>query len=173
MFRYKYIMLALTLLSCDSISTTARSDKNTLDFDHEIGRPQIRVTSKGKTQVKATSLKLLKDNDKDALLVGSVTANFFNDKGESVSNLSSDSAWINESADRMLARGNVSVESENGYVLLSNSIAWDDRYGIISSKDSVVFFSLEGDTMYGVGFESDSDLNRWSIFKPHGVAYKK
>mgnify|MGYP004292292539 CR=1 FL=1 len=57
------------------------------------------------------------------------------------------------------ARGNVTVESDNGYVLLSNSIVWDDRYGVISSKDSVVFFSAEGDTMYGVGFESDSDLD--------------
>ena len=165
--------MALALLSCDSPSSRVQDDSNKLDFDHEIGRPQIRVTSKGKTQVKARSLKLLKDNDKDAILVGNVIADFFNDKGESVSSLNSDSAWINESADRMLARGNVTVKSENGYVLLSNSIVWDDRYGIISSKDSVVFFSSEGDTMHGVGFESDSDLNRWSIFKPHGVAYKK
>ena len=30
-------------------------------------------------------------------------------------------------------------------------------------------FSREGDTMYGVGFESDMDLTKWKIYKPTGV----
>jgi hypothetical protein len=173
MFSWRYILLVITLISCNSKSEKNQKDDIGLDFDHQIGLPEIMVTSKGRAQVKASSLKLLKDNSKDAILVGNVIADFFNEMGDRASRLYSDSAWINESADRMLARGNVTVESDNGYVLLSNSIVWDDRYGVISSKDSVVFFSAEGDTMYGVGFESDSDLDRWSIFKPHGVAYKK
>ena len=170
---FKFFFAALILLSCDSSSSEAQNSNYNINFDHQIESPKIMVSSEGKTQVKASSKKLLKNKDKDAILVGNVVADFFNDDGDYISSLSSDSAWINESADRMLARGNVIVKSESGYVLMSRSIIWDDRYGLISSKDSVVFFSTEGDTMYGVGFESDSDLERWSIFKPHGVAYKK
>jgi len=32
-----------------------------------------------------------------------------------------------------------------------------------------MFTSSNNDTMYGVGFESDMDLTKWKIKKPHGV----
>ena len=39
----------------------------------------------------------------------------------------------------------------------------------IESKDSVMFTTTQGDTMYGVGFESDMDLTEWKIYRPTGV----
>jgi hypothetical protein len=54
-------------------------------------------------------------------------------------------------------------------MLYANSILWDNQYKIIESKDSVMFTTIEGDTMYGVGFESDMDLTKWKIYKPNGV----
>ena len=39
----------------------------------------------------------------------------------------------------------------------------------MSTKDSVMITTLEKDTLYGIGFESDSDLENWKILNPSGV----
>jgi|TARA_Y100000766_G_scaffold35938_1_gene25749 hypothetical protein len=39
----------------------------------------------------------------------------------------------------------------------------------MSTEDSVMITTLEKDTLYGIGFESDSDLENWKILKPSGV----
>ena len=40
---------------------------------------------------------------------------------------------------------------------------------MIVAEDSVMFTHPEGDTLYGIGFESDIDLERFKIFKPFGI----
>ena len=52
----------------------------------------------------------------------------------------------------------------------TNKIDWDNSYKMIVAKDSVMFTTSEGDTLYGIGFESDSDLEEWKIFKLFGIA---
>ena len=39
----------------------------------------------------------------------------------------------------------------------------------MSTMDSVMLTTTEKDTLYGIGFESDSDLQNWKIIKPSGV----
>ena len=41
---------------------------------------------------------------------------------------------------------------------------------MIIAEDSVMFTTADGDTLYGVGFESDMDLERWKISRPFGIA---
>ena len=48
---------------------------------------------------------------------------------------------------------------------LDNQVNWN-KY---TAKDSVMFTTLEGDTLYGIGFESDADLEEWRIFQPYGI----
>ena len=33
--------------------------------------------------------------------------------------------------------------------------------------------TLDNDTLYGIGFESDSDLKNWKIIEPSGVTERK
>ena len=42
-------------------------------------------------------------------------------------------------------------------------------FAMIVAEDSVMFTHPEGDTLYGVGFESDIDLERFKIFSPFGI----
>jgi len=105
-----------------------------------------------------------------ALLVGNVEANFFNEFGDHISVLFSDSAKINEKNNNLYANGNVSVVSDSGYTLVTNHIVWDNRYKMIIAEDSVMFSTTDGDTLYGVGFESDMDLDHWRISRPFGIA---
>ena len=144
--------------------------KNTSMFnENEIENPEIIISRENTRIVKAVSKHLMKNGNEDALLTGNVKADFYNDLGEHVSILYSDSAKINQRTNNLRATGNVHVESDSGFTLYANSILWDNQYKIIESKDSVMFTTTEGDTMYGVGFESDMDLTKWKIYKPNGV----
>ena len=143
--------------------------RNTFMFNqNEVENPEI-IISRGNTRiVKAASRHLMKNGNEDALLTGDVKADFYNDLGEHVSILYSDSAKINQRTNNLRATGNVHVESDSGFTLYANTILWDNQYKIIESKDSVMFTTTQGDTMYGVGFESDMDLTEWKIYKPTG-----
>ena len=144
--------------------------RNTSMFnENEIENPEIIISRENTRIVKAVSKHLMKNGNEDALLTGNVKADFYNDLGEHVSILYSDSAKINQRTNNLRATGNVHVESDSGFTLYANSILWDNQYKIIESKDSVMFTTIEGDTMYGVGFESDMDLTKWKIYKPNGV----
>ena len=131
--------------------------------------PYIILTNKEKKMVEAKSSKLYKQKDKSALLVGKVEIDFYNDSGNHMSILYADSARINERNSNLSAQGNVYVVSDSGYTLRTNKIDWDNSYKMIIAKDSVMFTTNEGDTLYGIGFESDSDLEEWKIFSIFGI----
>ena len=137
--------------------------------ENEIENPEIIISRENTRIVKAASKHLMKNGNEDALLTGDVKADFYNDLGEHVSILYSDSAKINQRTNNLWATGNVHVESDSGFTLYANTILWDNQYKIIESKDSVMFTTTQGDSMYGVGFESDMDLTEWKIYKPAGV----
>ena len=137
--------------------------------ENEIENPEIIISRENTRIVKAASKHLMKNGNEDALLTGDVKADFYNDLGEHVSILYSDSAKINQRTNNLWATGNVHVESDSGFTHYANTILWDNQYKIIESKDSVMFTTTQGDTMYGVGFESDMDLTEWKIYKPTGV----
>ena len=138
-------------------------------MENEIWNPDIILTRKENKVVKAKSDKLYKGKDDWARLIGNVEVDFFNEEGQHISKLYSDSAKINQINNNLKASGNVSVISDSGYTLLTHSIIWDNNYQMILAKDSVMFTTSEGDTLNGIGFESDSDLEEWRIYKPFGV----
>jgi hypothetical protein len=39
----------------------------------------------------------------------------------------------------------------------------------MSTDDPIMLTTEQKDTLYGIGFESDSDLKNWKILKPSGV----
>ena len=163
------MLTAVLLLSCRSkVENNSRADSIELT-QNEIWNPVIILSREEDKIVEAKSEKLYKNNNADALLVGNVEVNFFNNEGQHISILYSDSARINEQNNNLKANGNVYVVSDSGYTLTTNEILWDNRYKMIVAEDSVMFTTTEGDTLYGVGFESDMDLEQWKIFRIFGV----
>ena len=142
------------------------------NMGNEIWNPLIVLTQKEKKIVKVKSEKLYKKHDDSALLVGDVEVDFFNEEGNHISILYADTARINEKTNDLNANGNVFVVSDSGYTLSTNKLSWNNGYEMIMSEDSVTFTTLEGDTLHGVGFESDSNLEEWKIYKPFGIARK-
>ena len=163
-----FFMIFLLCISCSNIESSNNNSSEELK-ENEIWNPVIILTREETKLVKATSKKLYKNINEMALLVGNVVVDFYNDEGDHISILNSDSARIDEQNNNLHANGNVYVVSDSGYTLTTSKILWDNRYEMIVAEDSVMFTHPAGDTLYGVGFESDIDLERFKIFKPFGI----
>lgn len=167
-------MIALLILVSLFIACGSRGESDNSDFteeliENEIWNPLIILSREESRVVAAKAEKLYKSSNDLALLVGNVEVDFFSEEGDHISILYSDSAQINEQSNNLRANGNVFVVSDSGYTLTTSKILWDNRYKMIIAEDSVMFTTTEGDTMYGVGFESDMDLDQWRIFRIYGV----
>jgi len=164
-----WLILASLFISCSSRGESDNSDSTEELIENEIWNPLIILSREESRVVAAKAEKLYKSSNDLALLVGNVEVDFFSEEGDHISILYSDSAQINEQSNNLHANGNVFVVSDSGYTLTTSKIFWDNRYKMIIAEDSVMFTTTEGDTMYGVGFESDMDLDQWRIFRIYGV----
>ena len=162
--------LVVCSFSCHSVEQLDSEESSAEIVENEIWEPLVILTRGEKKMIRAKSKKLFKNNNESALLVGNVEIDFFNDMGKHISMLYADSARIDERNNDLKANGNVYVVSDSGYTLSTQQIIWDNSYEMILAEDSIMFTTTEGDTLYGVGFESDSDLEEWRIFKPFGIA---
>ena len=159
------LFLFLFLLSCESDSNLDLDAEPSQIYDNEIKNPKINIYQQHNMVIQSTSNKLFKNDGEDATLVGDVMAKFFNDDGNYISTLYSDSAIVENISNNLRAYGNVKVISDSGYTLLSDQINWDNQYKLITSKDSVTLTDKSNTTVMGVGFESDMDLTNYKIFK--------
>ena len=166
---FVWLMLANLFITCGSREESDNSDTTEEVIENEIWNPLIILSREETKIIAAKAEKLYKSLDEMALLVGNVEIDFFSEEGDHISILYSDSAQINEQSNNLHANGNVFVISDSGYTLTTSKILWDNRYKMIIAEDSVMFTTTEGDTMYGVGFESDMDLDQWRIFRIFGV----
>ena len=164
-----WLLLVALFISCSSRGESDNSGTTEELIENEIWNPFIILSREEAKIVTAKAEKLYKNSDEMSLLVGNVKVDFFGEEGEHISILYSDSAQINEQSNNLHANGNVFVVSDSGYTLTTNKILWDNRYKMIIAEDSVMFTTTVGDTMYGVGFESDMDLDQWRIFRIFGV----
>ena len=170
MTRYiTWLLLVALFISCGNRVESDYSDTTEELIENEIWNPLIILSREEAKIVAAKAEKLYKNLDDMALLVGNVEVDFFSAEGDHISILYSDSAQINEQSNNLHANGNVYVVSDSGYTLTTSELFWDNRYKMIMAEDSVMFTTTEGDTMYGVGFESDMDLDQWRIFRIFGV----
>ena len=134
----------------------------------------IILTDAGIMRAKVQSGHLEKYNDREfVLLDSSVTVDFFDDKEKHTSVLTSNMAEVNQSSNDMKAIGNVVAVSDSGITLYSESLTWDAKEEKLRTKKNIMITTLEQDTLYGIGFESDSDLENWKILSPSGVTSRE
>ena len=142
--------------------------------DQESWSVIIILTNEGTIRAKVRSGHLEKYNEKEfVMLDSSVTVDFFDNKEQHTSVLTSEKAEINQASNDMEAMGNVVAVSDSGITLYSESLTWNSRKEKLHTKDNIMITTLETDTLYGVGFESDSDLKNWKILSPSGVTGRK
>lgn len=133
----------------------------------------IRINSVGNENVQArAAYSAHYDDPKEILFIGDVQLDFFNEEGVHSSTMSADTGRIDDKRHLFTANGNVYVESDSGMTLSTSILYWYENKESIFTDQPIVFTS-ETDTLYGIGFESDANLENWTITKPTGVTYRE
>ena len=163
------ILFLFLLFACSTEQTQSISLRD--DFpDQESWGVQIILTDEGIIRAKVQSGHLKKYNEKEFILLdSSVTVDFFDENENHTSILLSQKAEIDQSTNNMKAIGNVVAISDSGITLYTETLTWDSKEENLITKDDIMITTLESDTLYGVGFKSDSDLKNWRILSPSGV----
>ena len=130
----------------------------------------ITLTNKGAKRGVIRSGHLEKYNENEFIMLDqNVDADFFNEEEVFTTNLKSLVAEIDEEEDFLVAIGNVVVVTDSGVTLFTDTLSWDNQKEKVFTSDSVIFITEKKDTLYGIGFESDIELNNWQILQPTGV----
>tara|TARA_B100000214_G_scaffold374301_1_gene356634 strand:- start:934 stop:1374 length:441 start_codon:yes stop_codon:yes gene_type:complete len=142
--------------------------------DQESWGVNITLTDGGIIRAKVESGHLAKYSDNASLLLDSnIIVDFYDKDEKHTSTLTSFRAEVNQSSNDMKASGNVIATSDSGITLFSESLTWLSVSEKLYTKDSIMITTIESDTIYGIGFESDSDLKNWKIIQPSGVTGKE
>ena len=138
--------------------------------DQESWDVRITVTNAGikRADIKADYLEQY--NDKGFLtLENNVQIDFYDVDEQHMSSVLADKAEINERTNFLQAVDNIIVKSDSGVTLFTDTLSWDNAKELIFTEDSVMITTGTNDTLYGIGFESDVNMERWKILKPRGV----
>ena len=138
--------------------------------DAESWNATITLTNEGAKRAVIRSGHLEKYNERQYILLDeNVDADFFNEEEVYTTNLKSKVAEIEEDRDYLIAIGDVVVVSDSGVTLFTDTLSWDNVKERVFTDDRVTFITEQQDTLYGIGFESDVELNNWKILKPTGI----
>jgi len=161
-----------TLLLVYSCSEEKNGDLPSSDGlpDQESWGVTIIMTHEGLMRAKVKSGHLKKYNEKELIFLDeNVVVDFYDLQEEHTSTLFSDKSEINEKSNDMLALGNVIAKSDSGITLFTSRLQWVAEDEKLYTKDNIMITTLDKDTLFGKGFESNADLENWRILNPSGV----
>ena len=163
----------IVLLACSNVESDKLGETREGLPDAESWNATITLTNNGSRRAIIKSGHLEKYQQRQYILLDqNVDADFFNENEIYTSNLKSEIAEIDESKDFLIAMGNVVVVSDSGVTLYTDTLSWDNVDEKVFTDDSVVFITEQNDTLYGIGFKSDIELNNWEIMQPTGVFHE-
>jgi LPS export ABC transporter protein LptC len=173
-----YIIIVIPIVFLLGCGTTANNSDDTIietveQPDQMSWDVYITITHSGqiRANIKADYLEQFNDNS-SIFLEDNVKMNFYNTEERIISTLFADRAQINEQVNFLQATDNIIVESDSGVTLFTDTLTWDNEKEVIFTDDSVMITTESNDTLYGVGFQSDINMEQWKILKPSGVSGK-
>ena len=168
-----FLVIGLLSMGCEATEIKKSGESRIGRPDAESWQATITLTNEGAKRAVIRSGHLEKYNERQYILLDqNVDADFFNAEEVYTTNLKSKMAEIDEEEDFLIAIGDVVVVSDSGVTLFTDTLSWDNVIEKIFTDDSVKFITESQDTLYGIGFESDVELNNWKILKPTGVFHE-
>ena len=166
----RYLLFLIFQFACQSNELQKSGQTRQGRPDAESWDAVITLTNKGAKRGVIRSGHLEKYNENEFIMLDqNVDADFFNEEEVFTTNLKSLVAEIDEEEDFLVAIGNVVVVTDSGVTLFTDTLSWDNQKEKVFTSDSVIFITEKKDTLYGIGFESDIELNNWKILQPTGV----
>lgn len=168
----KYILLGFVIfLACQPKEESMIASTNELKYPEQEGWTSTLMLSKaGAKQAVVQYGHMVKFKDEDTIFLDEgVEVDFFNNEGQHTSNLVSGKAEIEEKKQNVRAIDNVIVVSDSGVTLKTEFLEWNSDAEKIQSDSLVMIVTQYQDTLFGRGFEAESDLSRRVIHEPWGV----
>ena len=154
-------------ISCSKNDFTDNFEKDI--HDQLSTNVEITLTKKGNVTAKIKSEVLKKNNQSLKLeLFDNVNVDLFDENFQQKSLIKSQSAMVNEKENKIKAYGSVVVISNDGKILMTDSLTWDNNSDKIYTDANLEFITSDSDTLYGTGFKSNIDLTNWNILQPRG-----
>ena len=154
-------------ISCSKNDFTDNFEKDI--HDQLSTNVEITLTKKGNVTAKIKSEVLKKNNQSLQLeLFDNVNVDLFDENFQQKSLIKSQSAMVNEKENKIKAYGSVVVISDDGKILMTDSLTWDNNSDKIYTDANLEFITSDSDTHYGTGFKSNIDLTNWNILQPRG-----
>ena len=154
-------------ISCSKNDFTDNFEKDI--HDQLSTNVEITLTKKGNVTAKIKSEVLKKNNQSLRLeLFDNVNVDLFDENFQQKSLIKSQSAMVNEKENKIKAYGSVVVISDDGKILMTDSLTWDNNSDKIYTDSNLEFITSDSDTLYGTGFKSNIDLTNWKILQPRG-----
>ena len=154
-------------ISCSKNDFTDNFEKDI--HDQLSTNVEITLTKKGNVTAKIKSEVLKKNNQSLQLeLFDNVNVDLFDENFQQKSLIKSQSAMVNEKENKIKAYGSVVVISDDGKILMTDSLTWDNNSDKIYTDANLEFITSDSDTLYGTGFKSNIDLTNWNILQPRG-----
>ncbi len=100
-----------------------------------------------------------------------VAVDFYDAYGRPRSRVTASTGELYEATNDIIAIGHVVVHSDTGVTVWTERLGYRQASGKIYSEVDVMLVTDKGDTLYGTGFESDTQLRQWEIKRPRGTAH--
>ncbi len=174
-FKHTFSFLIVLLLSCQSKQELASNPSELPDEpDQESWNAHITTSTNGKVASKISYGHLRKYSKKRTVyLTEGVEIDFYDANGRHASKVNCDEAILNEANNNAELMGNVVFFSDKGLNVSTTKLNWHEQESKVTSSELVRVITAEKDTIFGVGFESEQSLEKWTILKPWGVTQKK
>jgi len=166
-----WILLAL---GCESPDQQAVTSRGFVGPDQEGWNSRLTVTKSGRVAAVVEYGYMARfSREQEVKFSEGIHVDFYDKKGVHTSALTADRGLLHERTNEVEALDNVVVVSDSGITLFTEHLRWNSDRQRISTEDFVTIATVEGDTLYGHGFESDPNLENWLIRNPTGVTQKK
>jgi LPS export ABC transporter protein LptC len=163
-------VFGVVLTGCEKESSAGTLRLDTLNLaTHRSYNPVVEFLDSGRMRaVLYAAWANVYDTKQETHLGGGLRVEFMSRSGVRVSVLTADSAFIDDRTKDMTARGNVVVVSEYPVRTVRTTVMmWDNARQRLHSKEFVSISSPE-EILQGYGFESDQNLEHYTIYQVSG-----
>ncbi len=156
------VLFVLGPQGCRGKPTSTPSGAEIRIPDQEARDFTLTESSEGKKSWTLRATYAAMYHDRSLVDARTVRIEFFDDKGETYSNLVSDQGLVNQKTNDLVAKGSVRVMTSSGVLMETDSLRWINKTGKIVS-DAFVRVTRKGDVVTGYGFESDANLDHFHL----------
>ncbi len=173
------VLLACALLAaapgCHEQKPAAPVEEQQADLpDQEGWNSRVHATKKGRPEAIVAYGHMKRFNSRKKVFFDEgVAVDFYDLNGRMRSRLEAESGEMNEATNDIIAHGNVVVVSDTGITVFTESLGYRQATGKIYSDVDVALISDKGDTLYGRGFESDTQMRNWRIKQLSGASHAR